>query len=164
MGALRRAPDRRLSPRSGIGGVTANSAARSSPRAAFVCWRAARQRSDCEALAAKSTLNRLEHTPRRHAAKHHKIDRDGRGLMDCWSSLFLETHDRAPREIVLDLDNTDIPLHGGQEGRFFHGYYDEFCYLPLYVFCGRHLLLARQRRANAAGSDGAVEEMARIIA
>ena len=54
--------------------------------------------------------------------------------------------------------------HGGQEGRFFHGYYDEFCYLPLYVFCGRHLLLARQRRANVAGSDGAVEEMARIIA
>ena len=65
---------------------------------------------------------------------------------------------------MLDLDNTDIPLHGGQEGRFFHGYYDEFCYLPLYVFCGRHLLLARQRRANVAGSDGAVEEMARIIA
>ncbi len=65
---------------------------------------------------------------------------------------------------MLDLDNTDIPLHGGQVGRFFHGYYDEFCYLPLYVFCGRHLLLARQRRANVAGSDGAVEEMARIIA
>lgn len=60
---------------------------------------------------------------------------------------------------MLDLDNTDIPLHGEQEG---HGYYDEYCYLPLYVFCGRHLLLARQRRANVAGSDGAIEEMARI--
>ena len=65
---------------------------------------------------------------------------------------------------MLDLDNTDIPLHGMQEGRFFHGYYDDYCYLPLYVFCGRHLLLARQRRANVAGSDGAVEEMARIVA
>ena len=120
-------------------------------------------RSDCEALAGKSTLNRLEHTPRRHAAKYHKIDCDGSRVDELLVELFLEAHDRAPREIVLDLDNTDIPLHGGQEGRFFHGYYDEFCYLPLYVFCGRHLLLARQRRANVAGSDGAVEEMARII-
>jgi hypothetical protein len=65
---------------------------------------------------------------------------------------------------VIDLDNTDIPLYGGQEGRFFHGYYDEYCYLPLYMFCGRHLLLARQRRANVAGSDGAVEEVERIVA
>ena len=65
---------------------------------------------------------------------------------------------------MLDLDNTDIPLHGEQEGRFFHGYYKEYCYLPLYVFCGRHLLLARQRRANVAGCDGAVEEIARIVA
>ena len=78
--------------------------------------------------------------------------------------LFLERHERAPREIVLDLDNSDIPLYGMQEGRFYHGYYDEYCYLPLYVFCGRDLLLARQRRANVGGSDGAVEEVARIIA
>jgi hypothetical protein len=120
-------------------------------------------RSDCAALAGKSTLNRLEHTPRRHAAKYHKIDCDGAGVDALFVDLFLEAHERAPREIVLDLDNTDIPLHGEQEGRFFHGYYDEYCYLPLYVFCGRHLLLARQRRANVAGSDGAVEEMARIV-
>ena len=121
-------------------------------------------RSDCEALAGKSTLNRLEHTPKRHAAKYHKIDCDGPQVDALLVELFLEAHERAPREIVLDLDNTDIPLHGEQEGRFFHGYYDEYCYLPLYVFCGRHLLLARQRRANVAGSDGAVEEMARIAA
>src|SRR5437764_6185713 len=121
-------------------------------------------RSDCEALAGKSTLNRLEHTPRRHASKYHKIDCDGAQVDALLVDLFLEAHARVPREIVLDLDNTDIPLHGAQEGRFFHGYYDEYCYLPLYVFCGRHLLLARQRRANVAGSDGAVEEMARIIA
>ncbi len=121
-------------------------------------------RSDCEALAGKSTLNRLEHTPRRHAAKYHKIDCDGSRVDALLVEFFLEAHERAPREIVLDLDNTDIPLHGEQEGRFFHGYYDEYCYLPLYVFCGRHLLLARQRRANVAGSDGAIEEIARIIA
>jgi hypothetical protein len=78
--------------------------------------------------------------------------------------LFVEAHERAPREIVIDLDNTDIPLYGMQEGRFFHGYYDHYCYLPLYAFCGRHLLLARQRRANVAGSAGAVAEVARIVA
>ena len=121
-------------------------------------------RTDCEALAGKSTLNRLEHTPRRHASKYHKIDCDGAQVDALLVDLFLEAYERAPREIVLDLDNTDIPLHGGQEGRFFHGYYDEYCYLPLYVFCDRHLLLARQRRANVAGSAGAVEEIARIVA
>jgi len=121
-------------------------------------------RSDCEALAGKSTLNRLEHTPKRHGSKYHKIDCDGAQVDALFVELFLGAHERAPREIVLDLDNTDIPLYGGQEGRFFHGYYDEYCYLPLYVFCGRHLLLARQRRANVAGSAGAVEEVARIVA
>ena len=121
-------------------------------------------RSDCEALAGKSTLNRLEHTPKRNGSKYHKIDCDGAQVDALLVDLFLEAHARAPREIVLDLDNTDIPLHGAQEGRFFHGYYDNYCYLPLYVFCGRHLLLARQRRANVAGSDGAVAEVARIVA
>ncbi len=121
-------------------------------------------RTDCEALAGKSTLNRLEHMPRRHAAKYHKIDCEGARVDALFVDLFLEAHERAPQEIVLDLDNTDIPLHGEQEGRFFHGHYDGYCYLPLYVFCGRHLLLAQQRCANVAGSAGAVEEMARIIA
>ncbi len=132
-------------------------------------------RTDCEPLAGKSTLNRLEHTPRRHASKYHKIDCDDAQVDALLVDLFLEAHQRAPREIVLDLDNTDIPLHGEQEGRFFHGYGacpragkagpgEGYRYLPLYVFCGRHLLLARQRRANVAGCDGAVEEMARIIA
>jgi len=121
-------------------------------------------RSDCEALAGKSTLNRLEHRPKRHGSKYHKIDCDGARVDALFVELFLEAHERAPREIVLDLDNTDIPLYGAQEGRFFHGYYDAYCYLPLYVFCGRHLLLARQRRAHVAGSAGAVEEMARMIA
>src|SRR5580704_11598452 len=118
----------------------------------------AERRSDCEALAGKSTLNRLEHD-----SPDHKIDCDGAKVDALMVDLFLEAHKRAPREIVIDIDNTDVPLYGMQEGRFLHGYYNEYCYLPLYVFCGRHLLLARQRLANVAGSDGAVEEMARII-
>jgi DDE family transposase len=77
--------------------------------------------------------------------------------------LFLEAHHSAPRQIVLDLDATDIPLHGHQEGRFFHGYYDAYCYLPLYVFCGRHLLAAKLRRADIDASAGAVEEVARLV-
>lgn len=64
---------------------------------------------------------------------------------------------------MLDLDATDVPLHGHQEGRFFHGYYDTYCYLPLYIFCGRHLLAAKLRRANIDGSAGALEEVERII-
>ena len=78
--------------------------------------------------------------------------------------LFLDGHAEAPKEIVLDLDATDDPLHGHQEGRFFHGYYDCYCYLPLYVFCGRHLLAAKLRPSNIDGSAGAKEEIARIVA
>jgi hypothetical protein len=137
---------------------------RKDPVFAVLAGKLKAQRSDCEALAGKSTLNRLEHTPKRHAAKYHKIDCDGAKVDALLVDLFLEAHERAPREIVLDLDNTAIALHGEQEGRFFHGYYDEYCYLPLYVFCGRHLLLARQREANVGGSVGAVAELARIVA
>ena len=78
--------------------------------------------------------------------------------------LFLEAHERAPKQIILDLDATDDPLHGEQEGRFFHGHYNCYCYLPLYVFCGRHLLVARLRRADADAAAGAVEEVARLVA
>ena len=77
--------------------------------------------------------------------------------------LFLDAHRSAPRQIILDLDATDVPLHGHQEGRFFHGYYDCHCYLPLYVFCGRHLLAAKLRRANIDASAGAVDEVERIV-
>ena len=80
--------------------------------------------------------------------------------MTCsWSA-----HERAPNEIILDLDATDDPVHGEQEGRFFHGYYDCYCYLPLYVFCGRHLLDAKLRRANIDAAASAVKEVARIVA
>ena len=78
--------------------------------------------------------------------------------------LFLEAHAGAPRRIVLDLDFTDLALHGHQESRFFHGYYDHYCYLPLYIFAGDQLLCARLRPADQDGAAGAVEEVARIVA
>jgi len=76
---------------------------------------------------------------------------------------FLSAHESVPSQIILDLDATDDPLHGEQEGRFFHGYYDCYCYLPLYVFCGRDLLAAKLRRANIDGCAGAKEEAERIV-
>jgi hypothetical protein len=78
-------------------------------------------------------------------------------------NVFVEAHSRAPQAIVLDLDTTDDAIHGRQEGRFFHGYYDEYCYLPLYIFSGDHLLCAQLRRSNIDASDGALEELERIV-
>ncbi|HEX2478974.1 MAG TPA: IS1380 family transposase [Geminicoccaceae bacterium] len=121
------------------------------------------KRKDCAALAGKSTLNRLEHAPR-GPSRYHKIGHDGAAIEGLFVELFLEAHRTAPRQIVLDLDATDDPLHGHQEGRFFHGFYDCYCYLPLYVFCGNHLLAAKLRRSNIDASAGAVEEVARIAA
>jgi hypothetical protein len=120
------------------------------------------RRRDCAPLAGKSTLNRLEHAPLAPSC-YHKIGHDGAAIEGLFVDLFLEAHKTPPGEIILDLDATDDPLHGHQEGRFFHGYYDCYCYLPLYVFCGRHLLAAKLRRSNTDASAGAVEEVARII-
>jgi hypothetical protein len=120
-------------------------------------------RSDCAPVAGKSTLNRLE-LSRETATRYHKISHEPSAIEALFVDLFLEAHAKPPKQIVLDLDATDDPLHGHQEGRFFHGYYDCYCYLPLYVFCGRHLLAAKLRRSNIDGSAGAVEEVARIIA
>jgi hypothetical protein len=117
----------------------------------------------CAPLAGKSTLNRLEHAPE-GAHRYHRISHDRDAVEALFVDLFLEAHRRAPKRIVLDLDATDVPLHGRQEGRFFHGYYDCHCYLPLYVFCGEHLLAARLRRANIDASAGAVEQVERIVA
>ena len=122
------------------------------------------RRRDCAPLAGKSTLNRLELFPQRQPGRYHKIMPDTAAMDRLWVDIFLDAHRRAPRQIVLDLDATDDPLHGNQEGRFFHGYYNHYCYLPLYIFCGEHLLLARLRRANIDGAAGAQEELARIVA
>ena len=121
------------------------------------------RRRACAPLAGKSTLNRLEHAPLAPSC-YHKIGHDGAAIEGLFVDLFLEAHKTPPGEIILDLDATDDPLHGRQEGRFFHGYYDCYCYLPLYVFCGRHLLAAKLRRSNIDASAGAVEEVARIVA
>jgi hypothetical protein len=122
------------------------------------------KRKDCAPLAGKSTINRLEHAPRDGGERYHKIGHDAKALERVFADVFLEAYGTPPEEIVLDLDATDDPLHGHQEGRFFHGYYDCWCYLPLYVFCGRHLLAAQLRRANIDAAAGAKDEVARLVA
>jgi len=139
-------------------------ALRHAPVMALLAGKLAARRADCAPLAGKSTLNRLEHAPAAGPTRYHKIGHDPDAIEALFVDLFLEAHARAPKEIVLDLDATDDPLHGHQEGRFFHGYYDGYCYLPLYVFCGRHLLAAKLRPANIDAAAGAVKEVARIVA
>jgi hypothetical protein len=115
------------------------------------------------ALAGKSTLNRLE-LSRSEPSRYHRISYCEEKIDRLLVDLFLESHLSPPSEIVLDLDSTDIPLHGHQERRFFHGYYDSYCYLPLYIFCGDQLLCARLRPADQDGATGAADEVARIVA
>jgi hypothetical protein len=125
-----------------------------------------RARDQGKALAGKSTLNRLELTPPDAGAssRYKKIvARDGE-IESFFVDAFLNFHGEAPGRIVLDLDATDDPLHGNQEGRFFHGYYRDYCYLPLYVFCGGHLLCAKLRPSNIDAAAGAKEELGRIVA
>jgi len=121
------------------------------------------RRRGCAPLAGKSTLNRLEHAPSGSGTRYHKIGHDGDAIERLLVDLFVEAHEAAPAEIVLDLDATDDPLHGMQEGRFYHGYYRCYCYLPLYVFCGRHLLAAKLRPSNIDAAAGADAEVARIV-
>ena len=115
-----------------------------------------------EPLAGKSTLNRLELTGR--TLRYHKISYSTEALDRLLTDLFLESHSAPPEQIVLDLDATDIPLYGHQPERFFHGYYDSYCYLPLYIFAGDQLLCARLRPANQDAAKGSVEEVKRIVA
>jgi hypothetical protein len=136
---------------------------RNDPVLAVLAGKLAAQRSDCAPLAGKSTLNRLE-LSRAEPTRYHKISHDPAAIESLFVDLFLDAHSKPPKQIVLDLDATDDPLHGNQEGRFFHGYYDCYCYLPLYIFCGRHLLAAKLRRANVDAASGAVEETARLVA
>ena len=115
------------------------------------------------ALAGKSTLNRLEHASKIGRDRHHKLDHDGAAIERLFVDLFLEAHREPPMRIVIDIDATDDPLYGEQEGRHFHGYYDCYCYLPLYIFCDRHLLAAKLRSSANDAADGATEEVARIV-
>jgi hypothetical protein len=136
---------------------------RHDPVLAVLAGKLAAKRSDCAPLAGKSTLNRLE-LSRPVATRYHKVSHDPAAIERRFVDVFLEAHRHPPAQIILDLDATDDPLHGDQEGRFFHGYYDCYCYLPLYIFCGRHLLAAKLRRSNIDASAGAVDEVARIVA
>jgi hypothetical protein len=125
-----------------------------------------RERDRGKALAGKSTLNRLELTPvgadkdsryKKVVCRTHHVER-------LFVSLFLQAHARPPESLVIDLDATDDPIHGHQLGRFFHGYYKNYCYLPLYIFCGDHLLCARLRPSDIDACAGSVKQLQRIVA
>ena len=118
-----------------------------------------------KACAGKSTLNRLELTPIGANAAHRykKIVAHQDAIEQLFVDVFLQSQHRAPRQIVLDLDATDDPLHGRQLGRFFHGYYGHYCYLPLYIFAGEHLLCAKLRPSNIDAASGSVQELTRIV-
>lgn len=118
-----------------------------------------------KALASKSTLNRLELTPACATAqsRYKKIVYHADKLQDALVDIFLDSFSEPPEELVLDFDATDDPLHGHQEGRFFHGYYGCYCYLPLYVTCGSHVLVAKLRTANRDAADGAVEVLVHLV-
>jgi len=135
---------------------------RHDPVMAVLAGKLAASRADCAPLAGKSTLNRLE-LSKAEPTRYARIAADTPAIERLFVDLFLDAHTKAPSQITLDVDATDDPLHGHQEGRFFHGYYDCYCYLPLYVFCGRHLLAAKLRRSDIDASAGTVEEMARIV-
>ena len=135
---------------------------RHDPVMAVLAGKLKAKRADCAPVAGKSTLNRLELSGS-VCSPYHKIAHDGGAIARLLVGLFVESHERPPGRIILDLDATDDPLHGHQEGRFFHGYYDCYCYLPLYVFCGRHLVAATLRPSNIDAAAGAVEEVARIV-
>ena len=125
----------------------------------------AREKDQGKAIAGKSTLNRLELTPEDANAKsrYKKIVADGGAIDELMVAVFIESYDSAPSEVVLDVDATDDPLHGNQEGKYFHGYYSQYCYLPLYIFSGEHLLCARLRPANEDPASGVLQELERIV-
>jgi len=112
------------------------------------------KRTDVAALVGKSTLNRLEHGSKSSVSRYHKISVNDAAMEQVFLDLYVAAHKSAPNRIVLDLDATDDPLHGHQEGRFFHGYYRCYCYLPLYIFDGRHLLVAKLRKDAMSRDEG----------
>jgi hypothetical protein len=114
-------------------------------------------------LAGKSTLNRMELGAGIND-RYKKITFWKEAVDELLVKIFLESHQQAPEQIILDVDTTDLPLHGKQEGRFFHGYYDSYCYLPLYIFCGEQVLCARLREANHDAARGSLAEIRRIVA
>lgn len=113
-------------------------------------------------LAGKSTLNRVELSTDK-PNRYKKVGFVKEGIDELLVQVFVESYETAPKAITLDVDATDFPLHGKQEGRFFHGYYDSYCYLPLYIFCGDQILCARLRQSNSDAAAGTVAEVERIV-
>ena len=124
-----------------------------------------REQDRGKSTAGKSTLNRLELTPRNATkeSRYKKIVSDAGKVEKLFLKTFIESYKRTPRLLVIDLDATDVPLYGKQEGRHFHGYYGDYCYLPLCIFCGEHLLVSRLRESNIDASMGALEEAKRLV-
>jgi hypothetical protein len=120
-------------------------------------------RHDNSPLAGKSTLNRIELGTGINN-RYKKVTFWKESVDELLVTVFVESYSKVPDQIILDVDSTDLPLHGKQEGRFFHGYYDSYCYLPLYVFCGDHILCARLREANHDAASGGLPEIQRIVA
>lgn len=118
-------------------------------------------------MAGKSTLNRIEHCPpqvaNRKESRYHRIGHDAEAIEHLFVELFLESYNKPPLQIVLDLDVTDDQVHGNQAEAFFNKYYDGVCYAPLYIFCGKHLLTAKLRPSNVDPAAGALEELQRVI-
>jgi hypothetical protein len=125
----------------------------------------ARKRDQGKAVAGKSTLNRLELTPENanEKSRYKKIVAHGEQIEDLIVNAYIETESTAPQQVVLDVDATDDIIYGNQEGRFFHGYYGDYCYLPLYIFCGEYLLCARLRVASEDPASGVRQELERIV-
>ena len=135
---------------------------RHDPVMAVLAGKLAARRKDCAPVAGKSTLNRLELSTS-VPTLYRKIAHEPGAIEALLVDLFIGSFAQAPDEIILDLDATDDPLHGRQESRFFHGYYDCYCYLPLYIFCGTQLVASKLRPSNIDGAAGALEEVARIV-
>jgi hypothetical protein len=125
----------------------------------------ARKRDQGKAIAGKSTLNRLELTPEdaNEKSRYKKIVADGEQIDDLMVDVYIQAQPTAPAAMVLDVDATDDILYGNQQGRFFHGYYGDYCYLPLYIFCGEYLLCARLRVASEDPASGVRQELERIV-
>ena len=122
----------------------------------------------CAPLAGKSTLNRLEQAMHVEGdlseQRYVKFRVKPSEMESLLVEIFIEQQDKEPKQIILDLDVSDDPVHGTQEQAFFNGYYDHECYAPLFIFCGRHLLAAKLRPSNVDPAAGALEELQSIIA
>jgi hypothetical protein len=138
---------------------------RNDPLFGLACERTERDKETEGYVSGKSTLNRLECSGKEigNKERYKKISYDDEKAAESITEMSLDTVGEKPEEIILDFDSTDDPLHGKQEGRFFHGYYDCYCYLPLYVFWGEKLLACKLRPSNIDGSEGTVEELERIV-